>query len=91
MSLVKRSTSSTWLSELPMELVIEIMTYLDYLGLESLVDLLDRPLPGVVQYVVGPLYLSSLKLNRLIETVQLDELGDFKPACMISLINFWGH
>jgi hypothetical protein len=39
---------------LPLELIIEIMTHLDRMGLESLMDLLDIPLPGVLQYASVP-------------------------------------
>jgi hypothetical protein len=73
-----------------MEIIIEIMTYLDRMGAASLVHLLDRPLPGVVRYVVGSIYLLSSELNSLIETVQLDDLGDSRPACMINLVDLRG-
>jgi hypothetical protein len=73
-----------------MELIIEIMTHLDRVGVECLVDLLDRPLPGVVQYVIGPYYMLSSELSNWIERVHLDKLNDSKPICMISLVDFIG-
>jgi hypothetical protein len=42
------------LLSMPLELIIEIMTYLDRVSLESLMELLDTPFPGVLQYVTVP-------------------------------------
>jgi hypothetical protein len=51
--------SPIWLFELPMELIIEIMTHFDRVGLESLIALLNIPLPGMVQYVMEPYFKKS--------------------------------
>jgi hypothetical protein len=46
--------NSIWLLELPMELIIKIMMHLDFVGLESLAHVLNRPLIGLIQLFLEP-------------------------------------
>jgi tRNA-binding EMAP/Myf-like protein len=69
-----RERSPMWVFELPMELIIEIMAHLDRVGLESLIALLNIPLPGVFQYVMESYFERRPGKGGLIKQLSLDDL-----------------
>jgi hypothetical protein len=70
-----------------MELIIEIMTHLDRVGLESFLDVLDIPLPGVVQYAPGPNVVSPRE-HKGVRSMSLSDL-DQHPS-IINIVNIVG-
>jgi hypothetical protein len=70
-----------------MELIIEIMTHLDRVGLESFSGLLHTPLRGLVQYATGPNVVSPRE-HKGIRSMSLSDL-DQHPS-MINIIDIVG-
>jgi hypothetical protein len=82
------SRDPIWLLELPMELVIKIMMHLDYKGLESLVELLDRPLPGLIQTVIeSEWWTHPENHSRTMKNVRLEDLKTPQHKCLINLVD----
>jgi hypothetical protein len=72
---------------LPTELIIEIMTHLDRVGLESLPELLHIPLAGVVQYASGQNVVSPRERKGM-RSMSLSDLSDNRS--IINIVDIVG-
>jgi hypothetical protein len=78
---------STWLSMLPLELQIMIMSQLDRDDLESLIETLDVDLYGVCQYVVDNPRTVVRERPHQLRTVCIEELDDRQNRRMINIVD----
>jgi hypothetical protein len=84
---VPTQRNSRWLLELPMELIIKIMVHLDFVGIESLALLLDRPLTGLIQMVVEPEWWKYPEYHcRAMKSVRLEDLRYPEHKSLINLV-----
>jgi hypothetical protein len=72
---------------LPTELIIEIMTHLDRVGLESFSELVHIPLTGVVQYAYGPNVISPREPKGM-RSMSLSDLSDSRS--IINIVDIVG-
>jgi hypothetical protein len=72
---------------LPTELIIEIMTHLDRVGLESFSELIHIPLARVVQYAYGPNVVSPTEPKGM-RSMSLSDLSDNR--CIINIVDIVG-
>jgi hypothetical protein len=72
-----------WLSELPVELLVHIMTFLGRKNLETLISTLEMDFTGVVRYVVDT---PSAVRSSKVRTVKLGSLDHDTKKSMINIV-----
>jgi hypothetical protein len=80
--------NSRWLLELPMELIIKVMMHLDFIGLESLAHVLNRPLTGLIQIVLEPEWWPYPECHSTaMKNVLLEDLKHSQHKSLINLVD----
>jgi hypothetical protein len=79
---LKGERSQTWLEELPLELQVHLMTFLDVEALECFITLLDIDLAGIVQDVLD----DAVETKHDRQTVTLPQFDNGASKSIINII-----